>query len=248
MFPGRCVADQPVLRRRPPDAQPPRARSRVHKIIYRQCCAASKPSPEPTTTTSWGTRWSPAANNFAHQLRRGRHRLRNQANRLAVGPTSECKPIASTRSSSQLLAQRGSGQIVYNLADTGCAQSALQRLPRPIHARESPIGATRAYYPDDPSNATTAISGTTWFRILHAGRTSTTCTISTPTSGCVHRTALPANTWIARRSGPAFTLETVFNGGGNKNLTVGDLDLPPSLLPTTPRRRHVGVMARPRRV
>ena len=85
--------------------------------------------------------------------------------------------------------------------------------------------ATKALYPDDPSNVYHSYMGDhTKFRILHAG------------TGANHVHHLHAHQWLHSPNndnssyldsqminpGSAYTLEIVYNGSGNRNKTVGD--------------------------
>ncbi len=87
------------------------------------------------------------------------------------------------------------------------------------------LKATKALYPDDPSNVYHSYMGDhTKFRILHAG------------VGANHVHHLHAHQWLHSPNndnasyldsqminpGSAYTLEIVYNGSGNRNKTVGD--------------------------
>ena len=84
---------------------------------------------------------------------------------------------------------------------------------------------TKAFYPDDPSNVYHSyMRDHTKIRILHAG------------PGPAHVHHLHAHQWLHSPNSPeatyldsqlilpgsAYTLEIVYNGSGNRNLTVGD--------------------------
>jgi hypothetical protein len=88
-----------------------------------------------------------------------------------------------------------------------------------------PMPATKAYFPDDPSNVYHSyMNDHVKFRILHAG------------SGPSHVHHLHAHQWLRSPDsdsssyldsqlivpGSAFTLEITYNGSGNRNKTVGD--------------------------
>jgi hypothetical protein len=88
-----------------------------------------------------------------------------------------------------------------------------------------PMPATKAYFPDDPSNVYHSyMSDHVKFRILHAG------------AGPSHVHHLHAHQWLRSPDsdsssyldsqlivpGSAFTLEITYNGSGNRNKTVGD--------------------------
>jgi plastocyanin len=90
---------------------------------------------------------------------------------------------------------------------------------------QTPVVATKAYFPDDPSNVYHSnIRDHVKFRILHAG----------PGPSHVHH--LHAHQWLHSPNsaqaqyldsqliipGSTYTLEMVYGGSGNRNLTVGD--------------------------
>jgi hypothetical protein len=90
---------------------------------------------------------------------------------------------------------------------------------------EPPVKATKAFFPDDPSNVYHSyMNDHVKFRILHAG----------PGPSHVHH--LHAHQWLRSPDsdnghyldsqlivpGSAFTLEITYNGSGNRNKTVGD--------------------------
>ncbi|HEV2840842.1 MAG TPA: hypothetical protein VGW39_05910 [Chthoniobacterales bacterium] len=90
---------------------------------------------------------------------------------------------------------------------------------------EPPVQATKAFFPDDPSNVYHSyMNDHVKFRILHAG------------GGPSHVHHLHAHQWLRSPDsdsssyldsqlivpGSAFTLEITYNGSGNRNKTVGD--------------------------
>jgi manganese oxidase len=104
-------------------------------------------------------------------------------------------------------------------------QQAYVQPPPAINAPVAKPKATKAFYPDDPSNVYHSYIGDhTKFRILHAG------------TGVTHVHHLHAHQWLHTPNddnstyldsqmlnpGAAYTLEIDYNGGGNKNQTVGD--------------------------
>jgi manganese oxidase len=143
------------------------------------------------------------------------------------------------------------GSIAKQLADAN---------NKPTPALVSPAGfddfaplkktaATKAFYPDDPSNVYHSyMSDHVKFRILHAG------------SGPSHVHHLHAHQWLRSPDsdsssyldsqllvpGTAFTLEITYNGSGNRNKTVG-FDFPLPLLPAL-REGNVGALANSRRL
>jgi hypothetical protein len=108
----------------------------------------------------------------------------------------------------------------------GQPATVLDVYPGPLGATPGVAGtATRAYFPDDPSNVYHSnIRDHVKFRILHAG----------PGPSHVHH--LHAHQWLHSPNssdsqyldsqliipGSAYTLDIVYNGTGNRNLTVGD--------------------------
>jgi manganese oxidase len=148
------------------------------------------------------------------------------ANRLKVGPTANCVDCKYEEFFLSSWPNGDPAMIVDRPADTGCTMSGTTdyttyNCPTPTPTTK----ATRAYYPDDPSNVYHSyLWDHTKFRILHAG------------VDLHHLHHLHAHQWLhspnssnghyldsqAIGPGSAFTLETVHNGGGNKNLTVGD--------------------------
>ena len=247
MFPA-AAADQPVFHDVP---QTPNRREpyREFTIIYHELLRSVQAFPELYNDDQLGNLLESGGDNFAINYGMGGIGSEILANRLAVGPTSECTDCKYEEFFLSSWPNGDPAMIVDNPADTGCAQSAPNDFTT-YSCPESPTRATRAYYPDDPSNV---YHGYLWdhtkFRILHGG------------ADLHHLHHLHAHQWLrspnsssseyldsqAIGPGSAFTLETVFNGGGNKNLDRRRLDLPLSLLPPL-RRGHVGVMAGPRRV
>jgi hypothetical protein len=116
----------------------------------------------------------------------------------------------------------------------GSVTALLTQGPRPAQANpaavddfapHAPAKATKAFFPDDPSNVYHSyMSDHVKFRILHAG----------PGPSHVHH--LHAHQWLRSPDsdnghyldsqlivpGSAFTLEITYNGSGNRNKTVGD--------------------------
>jgi hypothetical protein len=102
----------------------------------------------------------------------------------------------------------------------------LNVFPGPLGASPAVTGAaTKALYPDDPSNVYHSnLRDHTKFRILHAG------------PGPAHVHHLHAHQWLHTPNdtesqyldsqliipGSAYTLDIVYNGSGNRNMTVGD--------------------------
>ena len=147
------------------------------------------------------------------------------ANRLAVGPMSECTDCKYEEFFLSSWPNGDPAMVVDQAADTSCKITGTNTEDYTTYKCPNPAQATRALYPDDPSNV---YHGYLWdhtkFRILHGG------------VDLHHLHHLHAHQWQrspnssdstyldsqAIGPGSAFTLETVYNGGGNKNLTVGD--------------------------
>ena len=117
------------------------------------------------------------------------------------------------------------------LGDTGaapnpnCANARLPAPPATPYTLAELVKATRAYYPDDPSNVYHSyINDHLKFRILHGGRDVT------------HVHHQHAHQWLQSPNsdessyldsqmispGASYTLEMVYNGSGNRNKVVGD--------------------------
>jgi hypothetical protein len=121
----------------------------------------------------------------------------------------------------------GSVTALLAAAQTPPQPRPLQNNPAAVDdfAPHSPGKATKAFFPDDPSNVYHSyMSDHVKFRILHAG----------PGPSHVHH--LHAHQWLRSPDsdnghyldsqlivpGSAFTLEITYNGSGNRNKTVGD--------------------------
>ena len=111
----------------------------------------------------------------------------------------------------------------FPTAPSPFAFNSLEGAPDAAGAR--PVKATKAYFPDDPSNVYHSnIRDHVKFRLLHAG----------PGPSHVHH--LHAHQWLHSPNsaqaqyldsqliipGATYTLEMVYNGTGNRNMTVGD--------------------------
>ena len=145
------------------------------------------------------------------------------ANRLKVGPMAECTDCKYEEFFLSSWPNGDPAMIVDHPADNGCEETG-NGFPT-YKCDSGHVKATRAYYPDDPSNVYHSyLWDHTKFRILHGG------------VALHHLHHLHAHQWLGSPNtskghyldsqaigpGSAFTLETVYNGGGNKNLTVGD--------------------------
>ena len=145
------------------------------------------------------------------------------ANRLDVGPMADCTDCKYEEFFLSAWTVGDPAMIVDHEADEGCGESTPGDYT--TYSCDGHQKATRAFYPDDPSNVYHAyLKDHTKFRILHGG------------VDLHHLHHLHAHQWLhspntssghymdsqAIGPGGAFTLETVYDGGGNKNLTVGD--------------------------
>jgi manganese oxidase len=137
------------------------------------------------------------------------------ANRLGVGPQWNCTECNYEENFLSSWAVGEPAMIVDIPANTRDAQGNVIKGPK----------ATKALYPDDPSNVYHSYIGDhTKFRILHGG----------VKEHHIHHQH--AHQWVhtpnsdnssyddsqAIGPGAAFTLEMTYNGGGNRNQTVGD--------------------------
>ncbi|HXO39572.1 MAG TPA: multicopper oxidase domain-containing protein, partial [Candidatus Acidoferrum sp.] len=137
------------------------------------------------------------------------------ANRLGVGPQWNCADCNYEENFLSSWAVGEPAMIVDIPANTRDAQGNVIKGPK----------ATKALYPDDPSNVYHSYIGDhTKFRILHGG----------VKEHHIHHQH--AHQWVhtpnsdnssyddsqAIGPGAAFTLEMTYNGGGNRNQTVGD--------------------------
>jgi hypothetical protein len=137
------------------------------------------------------------------------------ANRLGVGPQYNCTECKYEENFLSSWAVGEPAMIVDIPANTRDALGNVIKGPK----------ATKALYPDDPSNVYHSYIGDhTKFRILHGG----------VKEHHIHHQH--AHQWVhtpnsddssyddsqAIGPGAAFTLEMTYNGGGNRNMTVGD--------------------------
>ena len=135
--------------------------------------------------------------------------------------------------------------------DPNCANARDRRRVNGFPYTLQPLAkATRAYYPDDPSNVYHSyINDHLKFRILHGGTVAT------------HVHHQHAHQWLQSPNsdqgsyldsqmispGASYTLEMTFNGSGNRNKVVGDSIFPLPLLSAL-RGGHVGHVAHARYV
>lgn len=175
------------------------------------------------------------------------------ANRLNVGPMANCADCKFEEFFLSSWAVGDPAMIVDVPANTPCpgtlqngkcldplpspdprvvSQTTTQLMPQEYNDPPGPPvipyaqpKATKAFYPDDPSNVYHSYMGDhTKFRILHGG------------TGITHVHHLHAHQWIHTPNsdnstymdsqmlnpGAAYTLEIDYNGSGNRNKTVGD--------------------------
>jgi len=147
------------------------------------------------------------------------------ANRLSRGASANCLDCKYEEFFLSSWTNGDPAMVVDVQADTGCTIADANAGYTSYTCPPNPKLPTKAFYADDPSNV---YHGYLWdhtkFRILHGG------------SDLHHVHHLHAHQWLhspntssghyldsqAIGPGAAFTLEMVYNGGGNKNLTVGD--------------------------
>ncbi|BBB61418.1 multicopper oxidase [Undibacterium sp. KW1] len=136
------------------------------------------------------------------------------ANRLKVGPTADCPECKFEEFFLSSWAGGDPAMVVDNPANLTCS-------PQPC----TPPKATVALYPDDPSNVYHTYQGDrARFRVLHAGQ------------GVFHVHHHHAHQWLyspdsdassyldSQTIGPgtSYTMDLVYEGSGNRNLTPGD--------------------------
>lgn len=159
------------------------------------------------------------------------------ANRIGVGPAADCPECKFEEFFLSSWAIGDPALIVDVPANAGCSVKELQdytlkleadplhyNVPRPCNPNAG-RKASKAFYPDDPSNVYHAYLGDhVRFRVLHAG------------AAVHHLHHHHAHQWLrtpdnansnyldsqAVGPGGSFTAELVFGGSGNRNLTTGD--------------------------
>ncbi len=159
------------------------------------------------------------------------------ANRIGVGPAADCPECKFEEFFLSSWAIGDPALIVDVPANSGCTTAELQNYTLamakdPLHYSpakpcqpDSGRKATKAFFPDDPSNVYHAYLGDhVRFRVLHAG------------AAVHHLHHHHAHQWLrspdsddsnyldsqAVGPGGSFTAELVFGGSGNRNLTTGD--------------------------
>jgi len=146
------------------------------------------------------------------------------ANRLGVGPMAKCTECRYEEFFLTSWAVGDPAMVVDVPANTPCTEDDIQK--GNLNCGPTPgFKATKAFYPDDPSNVYhTYIGDHTKFRVMHGG------------SKEHHIHHLHAHQWVhtpddpnsayldsqALGPGSAFTTEITYNGSGNRNKVVGD--------------------------
>lgn len=156
------------------------------------------------------------------------------ANRIGLGPSTECTECKFEEFFLSSWPQGDPGLVVDVPANaevsTPCQLDAQFRgspatggVSRPCaQARKEP---TKAFYPDDPSNVYHSYLGDhVRFRILHAGAAVTHVHHHHAHQWLHSGTDQDSNYLDSQSIGPgsSFTLELVYDGSGNRNLTAGD--------------------------
>jgi hypothetical protein len=149
------------------------------------------------------------------------------ANTNAVAPPPPIPPAPLVPTAAQLCTTAQFGDVTPPVAPLPACANARNPLapPPPPYTLAGLAKATRAYYPDDPSNVYHSyINDHLKFRILHGGR---------DVSHVHHQ---HAHQWLQSPNsdessyldsqmispGASYTLEMVYNGSGNRNKVVGD--------------------------
>jgi hypothetical protein len=144
------------------------------------------------------------------------------ANRFGVGPSADCTECKYEEFFLSSWSLGDPAMVVDVPANAPCTKEQIENGEQCI---KPGMKATRAFYPDDPSNVYHSyLSDHVKFRIVHAG----------PKEHHIHH--LHAHQWLhtpdsdessyldsqAIGPGASFTLEMAHNGSGNRNQTVGD--------------------------
>ncbi len=151
------------------------------------------------------------------------------ANRIGVGPTASCPECKFEEFFLSSWAQGDPGLVVDVPANAeqsaSCQLGAQFRGGAGRACGESSKKPTRAFYPDDPSNVYHSYLGDhARFRILHAGAAVTHVHHHHAHQWLHSGTDQDSNYLDSQSIGPgsSFTLELVYDGSGNRNLTAGD--------------------------
>jgi hypothetical protein len=147
------------------------------------------------------------------------------ANTNAVAPPPPVPPAPIVPTAAQLCTTAQFGDVTPPVPPLPACANARNPLTPPPYTLAGLAKATRAYYPDDPSNVYHSyINDHVKFRILHGGRDVT------------HVHHQHAHQWLQSPNsdessyldsqmispGASYTLEMVYNGSGNRNKVVGD--------------------------
>ena len=154
------------------------------------------------------------------------------ANRLQVGPSAKCPECKFEEFFLSSWVGGDPAMVVDNPANLPCTKTELEKgsnnidtLPNPPCQPTGKPKATMAFFPDDPSNVYHTYQGDrARFRVLHAGQ------------GIFHVHHHHAHQWLfspessnssyldSQTIGPgsSFTMDLVYEGSGNRNLTPGD--------------------------
>jgi hypothetical protein len=230
-----------------PDRQEP---FREVTTIYNEAQDAVQPFPQlynvstPGTTDGLdNTDFSAGTDGFA--INYGSAGIVNEilANRMALGPAKDCPECKFEEFFLSSWPNGDPSMVVDNPANLPCTSTPLAQneplahtqqllpdtpgtaIPWPPCFPNGKLQATKAYYPDDPSNVYhTYLGDHAVFRILHAGQS-------------VHHVhhhhahqwlwapMMKGSNYLDSQSigpGASFTLELVYAGSGNQNLTAGD--------------------------
>jgi len=145
------------------------------------------------------------------------------ANRFGVGPMADCTECKYEDFFLTAWAVGDPAMIVDRPANTGCDEAEL--LAADEDCFTTGIPATQAYFPEDPSNVYHSyLRDHVKFRVLHAGSKEHHIHHQ-HTHQWLHTPDEDDSAYLDSQAigpGSAFTLEMVYNGSGNRNLSVGD--------------------------
>jgi manganese oxidase len=155
------------------------------------------------------------------------------ANRLQLGPARDCQDCKFEEFFLSSWADGDPAMVVDNPANLPCANVPPDyemlaitegKIKNPCTPANSPR-ATKAFYPDDPSNVYHSYLGDhVQFQILHAGA-AVHHVHHHHAHQWVHTPDSPDSSYLDSQAigpGSSFTLDLVYQGSGNLNLTTGD--------------------------
>ena len=151
------------------------------------------------------------------------------ANRLHLGPTRDCQDCKFEEFFLNSWTGGDPAMIVDNPANLACTAPSNDQMTalsesNPCTPDKAPP-ATKAFYPDDPSNVYHSYLGDhVEFQILHAGA-SVHHVHHHHAHQWVHTPDSPDTSYLDSQAigpGSSFTLDLVYQGSGNLNLTAGD--------------------------